>query len=102
METHIVTSRDELAQIVAEEVEEAINRRLPPAIRSATRPRYYTNKKVQELTGWSARSLAYKRAERQIPFIKRGRKILYPADELHEWIEQGYVPARTEPEGASR
>ena len=54
---------------------------------------FLTQDEVSELTGWSKRQLAYKRQTRSIPYCKRGRTVWYRAEDVYDWIEEGYVPA---------
>ena len=76
--------------IIANTMEEI----LPGVIRRAKLPVYLTNNDLEELTGWGSRKIAYLRKERKIPFIKHGRKILYPTDEIEAFLREGLVPIR--------
>lgn len=94
MEAFFITSRTELDAAVAEAVETAILRVLPDAIRRATLKPYLTKKELMELTGWSDRQVEYKKANREISFVRRGRSVLFPSREVTAYLNEGYVPAR--------
>ena len=87
----VIAALEEVApEILANTMEEI----LPGVIRRAKLPVYLTNNDLEELTGWGSRKIAYLRKERKIPFIKHGRKILYPTDEIEAYLRQGLVPAK--------
>jgi hypothetical protein len=90
----LVTTPDELAAHVAAAVERAMNEALPEAVRRATQKPYLTGEEVLELTGWSERTLASKRASRRIEYCKEGGKIVYPTAALYRLIDEGRVPMR--------
>jgi len=88
----VIAALEEVApEILANTMEEI----LPGVIRRAKLPVYLTNNDLEELTGWGSRKIAYLRKERKIPFIKHGRKILYPTDEIEAYLRQGLVPAKS-------
>ncbi len=87
----VIAALEEVApEILANTMEEI----LPGVIRRAKLPVYLTNNDLEELTGWGSRKIAYLRKERKIPFIKHGRRILYPTDEIEAYLRQGLVPAK--------
>ena len=87
----VIAALEEVApEILANTMEEI----LPGVIRRAKLPVYLTNNDLEELTGWGSRKIAYLRKERKIPFIKHGRKILYPTDEIEAYLREGLVPIR--------
>jgi hypothetical protein len=79
---------------VREETTRALQASLTSALRSAISKPYLTNQEVSELTGWTKRQLAHKRASGALPFLKRGRTIWYRAEEVYSWLEEGHVPAK--------
>lgn len=83
-----------IRQLVTEAVQDGLDDTLPQAIRRANRKDYLTKKDLMELTGWSARTVEYKKSERKIPFIRRGRTILFPTKEVYAWLEEGRVEAK--------
>lgn len=58
-------------------------------------PTHLTKAKLREITGWSSRTVEYKKAQGEIPYIRRGRLVLFPTDEIMAYLREGYVPART-------
>lgn len=55
---------------------------------------YLTKRELQDWTGWSDRQVAYKKSRREIPYIKRGRLVLFPTREIIAYLEEGRVPVR--------
>ena len=94
MEPYFITSKDDLDTAVSAAVEAALVRALPEAVRRATTKPYLTKAELVQLTGWSSRQVEYKKAQREIPFVKRGRLVLFPTDEIFAYLEEGRVPAR--------
>jgi excisionase family DNA binding protein len=86
--------QDRIRALVNEGVQHALSETLPTALRQATEKKYLTKRELMDLTGWSARTVEYKKTERKIPFIRRGRTILFPTEEVYEWLEQGRVEAK--------
>jgi len=86
-----IIDREELSRCIREEVDDAFNRAIPKLSRRINSKEYLTNDELAELTGWSKRSLANRRKSGQLPYIKRGRKVLYKAEEVYAWLEMGAV-----------
>jgi hypothetical protein len=59
----------------------------------AREKKYLTQADVSALTGWSRRQLAYRRSMGDLPYIKRGRTVLYKRDDVERFLEEGYVPS---------
>ncbi|MEL6706018.1 MAG: excisionase family DNA-binding protein [Bacteroidota bacterium] len=67
------------------------------AIRRANLPPYLTRQQLAELTGWSLRKVDYLKAERRIPYIRRGRSVLFPTAEVEQYLNEGLVLAKGRP-----
>lgn len=93
MEPVVVTTRESLNELVSEAVRTAISDVLPEAVRQATTKPYLTKKELMELTGWSSRQVEYKKSKKELPYVKRGRLILFPTDEVYAYLNEGYVSA---------
>lgn len=93
MET-IICSRTDLRELLSEELTHALNTVLPEVVRRATAKPYLTKAELMELTGWSSRQVEYKKSKRTIPFVRRGRLVLFPTDEVFAYLEEGRVPVR--------
>ena len=87
-----ITSKDELDSAVHQAVEIALLSHLPHALQRATAKPYLTKRELMDLTGWSARQVEYKKSQREIPFIRRGRLVLFPTEEIYAYLDKGYVP----------
>ena len=94
MKEHIIATREALESVVEEAVTRALIEALPEAVRRANEKPFLTKREVMELTGWSSRQVEYKKANRELPFIRRGRTILFPTDAVHAYLNEGLVPAR--------
>ncbi len=95
METILCTGT-ELRALISEEVTRTLHDVLPEAVRRATAKPYLTKSELMELTGWSSRQVEYKKSQRAIPFIRRGRLVLFPTQEIFAFLEEGRVPVRGE------
>ena len=90
---------DEVAVLTARQIEEYIDKSIrstmeelvPKIVRRATQKLYLSKKDLMELTGWSSRQVEYRKANRSIPFVKRGRTILFPTEEIYQFLEDGKV-----------
>lgn len=99
METVIVTTRTDLEEVVDKALEEALHKHLPETIRRATTKAYLTKQELMDLTGWSSRQVEYKKSQREIPFVRRGRLILFPTADIYTYLDEGFVPKKMKREG---
>ena len=93
MQDLTITTPAVLKELVTASVVAAVREALPPAIRQANLSPYLTKKQLMDLTGWSSRTVEYKKAEGKIPYIRQGRLVVFPTDEILAWLEEGRVPA---------
>ena len=84
----IVTDADQIKSLIQEAVREAVESELPALVRKATQKQWLTRDELQELTGWSYRTIQHLRDSRQIPFSQHGRKILYPAAGIERFLKE--------------
>ena len=94
MSSVIVTTEEQLRGVVASVLREVVSEALPPLVRRATSKDWLTREEVKELTGWSDRTLQHLRDTRQLHFAQHGRKIVYPADGVEEFLRSNRVAAR--------
>lgn len=90
---YLPDSADDLAALIERAVEAAVDRAVPPAVRQGTRRPYMTKAELMELTGWSSRTVEYRKSRREIPYVRQGRTVLFPTDEIEAYLREGYVPA---------
>lgn len=90
----IVTTPEELTEIINAAVLESLKKLLPQHIRSAGMKPLLTKDELMELTGWSKRKVDYMKAGGKLPFNQIGRSVLFPTAEILEYINTGYVPAK--------
>ena len=94
MQDLTITTPDTLQTLVTNSVVAAVQLALPPLLRQANLPPYLTKKQLMELTGWSSRTVEYKKSQGKIPYIRRDRLCLFPTDEILAYFEEGRVPAK--------
>lgn len=94
MQDITITTPAALRELVTRSVVEAVAEALPQMLRQAAMPPFLTKKALMELTGWSSRTVEYKKAEGKISFVRQGRLCLFPTDEILAWLEEGRVPAK--------
>ena len=90
----ILTDPAHVRAFISEAVRSAITAELPGAVRRATAKPYLTKADLMDLTGWSSRQVEYKKAQRELTFVRRGRTVLFPADAVHAYLDEATVPAR--------
>ena len=79
---------------VGEAVGEALGRELPLALRAAALPTYMSREDAAAYLGRSVRSLDGLRESGQIPWTKRGGRILLRTDDLDAYLDAGRVPVK--------
>ena len=94
-DTIIVATKDDIERIVHQALNKALNEYLPEALNRALAKPYLTKSELMDLTGWSSRQVEYKKSSREIPFIRRGRLVLFPTQEIYSYLEEGRVQKRS-------
>ena len=90
-----ITTQEALNKAIKAALQEHLQRLLPEAVKQATAKEYLTKKELMKLTGWSSRQVEYKKSKREISFIRRGRLVLFPTQDVYEYLNQGYVPPKS-------
>lgn len=80
----------QLATMVEDAVGSALKGALPEILRRANTKPYLTKSELMELTGWSSRTVEY-RKKSGLPFVRQGRLVLFPTDAVYDWLEEGRV-----------
>ena len=83
-----------VADAIGPAVRQAVEDAIPEVARRAAIPPFLTKRELSELTGWSARKIDYARQNRTLPFIKRGRAVLFRTADVEEMLMEGYVPPK--------
>jgi len=86
-----ITNESDLQKAIESAIEAALKKQLPELVKQATTKPYLTKSELMELTGWSSRTLQHLRDTYQINFVKHGRKILYPTEEIYEFLEEHHI-----------
>ena len=55
---------------------------------AAKQPRFYQREEIQKMTGWTNAKIYGKVHRRQLPVIKDGKRLLFPADKFHELMDR--------------
>ena len=94
MEPITVTSQAALEAAMSAAIKRHLADVLPDLVRRATEEPYLTKARLKSLTGWSDRTIEYKKSKREIPFVRRGRTILFPTEAVFRYLDDGNVPRR--------
>lgn len=90
MNTYIA-NKEELQSTITKAVQDAISDLVPTLVRKATAKEFLTKEELQNLTGWSSRTIQNLRDTRQIPFSQHGRKILYPYTGIMQFLKENNI-----------
>lgn len=85
---------DDLIERFERIVRRLIREEVTRAVQQGMMKPYLTTKELKDLTGWSDRQISYKKSRREIPYIRRGRLVLFPSKEVIDFLEAGRVPVR--------
>ncbi len=90
---------DAVADAIGPAVRQAVEDALPEVARRAALPPYLNKVELSELTGWSARKVDYMRSKGTLPYIRRGRTVLFRTADIESLLMEGYVPAKGRADG---
>ena len=90
-EAFILLRKEQFTSALIDCITPIVRDELKSALQRVSRKEYLTNQEFCDLTGWSRRQLAYKRAQGELPYIKRGRTILYKTADVHSWLDEGQI-----------
>lgn len=86
-----IIADDDLDRIIQTAVEKAIHKSINSLEDKLIKHSYLTKAEVIELTGWSDKTIQNLRDHKQIPYTKHGRKILYPAKGIYDFLKLNTV-----------
>lgn len=72
-------------KLIIELIKELNSKLIKPAEK---RPRFYQREEIQKMTGWTDAKIYGKVHRKQLPVIKDGKRLLFPADKFHELMER--------------
>lgn len=87
----IVTTREELQELINNAVERTFKDLMPTAIRLAKQKEWLTTDEVMEYLSCSRRTVQYLRDERRITFHQEGRIIRYHIDDISEFMKSNKI-----------
>lgn len=91
---YLPESKSELEELIALAVKAHVPEAVAEGVRQALRKDYLRSSEVCAMTGWSPRKLAYLKAERKLPYVKRGGTLLFPTAGVEAYLEEALVPRR--------
>ena len=86
-----IISDDDLNMIIQTAIDKALIKSINSLEDKLIKHSYLTKAEVLELTGWSNKTIQKLRDHKQIPFTKHGRKILYPARGIYDFLKLNTV-----------
>ena len=86
-----IISDDDLDLMIQIAVEKALVKSINSLEDKLIKHSYLTKTEVIELTGWSEKTIQNLRDHKQIPYTKHGRKILYPAKGIYDFLKLNTV-----------
>ncbi len=86
-----IISDDDLDLMIQIAVEKALIKSINSLEDKLIKHSYLTKAELIELTGWSDKTIQNLRDHKQIPFTKHGRKILYPARGIYDFLKLNTV-----------
>lgn len=79
----IITDPDKLEKIITEIFEKVIGKQSESKFNKP----FLTTDDLIELTGWSRRTIQELRTNKEIPYIKHDRKVLYSRDKVYQFLK---------------
>ena len=86
-----IITDDDLDLMIQIAVEKALIKSINSLEDKLIKHSYLTKTEVIELTGWSDKTIQNLRDHKQIPYTKHGRKILYPAKGIYDFLKLNTV-----------
>lgn len=78
-------------KLIIELLKELNSKQSKPVVKQ---PRFYQREEIQKMTGWTDAKIYGKVHRNQLPVIKDGKRLLFPADKFHELMERLAVKVR--------
>jgi excisionase family DNA binding protein len=89
----IVTTQEELKEIINDAVERTFKELMPKAIRMAKEKEWLTTDEVMKRLSCSRRHIQYLRDNRRITFHQEGRTIRYHIDDINDFMKNNRIDA---------
>jgi excisionase family DNA binding protein len=90
----VITTQDELEQIVQESVRKVLTEKLTPI--SVDHNQWFNIQKASEFLGLAVQTIYQKVSSLDIPFHKKGKRIWFLKSELEDWLKEGRQKTRQE------
>jgi len=92
MSAQIITNKKVLKKFLTKIIVEILEDRIPTNQNSSVdKPDLVFIDEAAEITGLKKSTIYLKSSKKEIPHMKRGRKLYFKRSELLEWIEKGKV-----------
>ena len=86
-----IIADDDLNIIIQNAIDKALLKSINSLEDKLIKHSYLTKAEVIKLTGWSDKTIQNLRDHKQIPYTKHGRKILYPARGVYDFLKLNTV-----------
>ena len=83
----------DLRALVRAAVADALEEALPRVIRDASLPTFMTKTEAADFLGFSPRKVDRLRDSGDLPYTRRGRRVMFRTEDLRRYLNEGYVPA---------
>ncbi|WP_445666768.1 hypothetical protein [Fodinibius sp. AD559] len=91
-----IPTEKKFREIISDEVESLLERRIPKIIRRANSKEYLSTADFKQLSGFSYRKQHYLRSEGKISFSQEGRKIVYRTEDVEKFMDERRIKAQGE------
>ena len=90
----ILTTPEELKEVVNRAVKDALKEILPKVIRQASKKEWLKTDEIMEYLQCTRRHIQYLRDSEQLPFSQNGRTIRYHIDDIETFLKNHKVKGR--------
>lgn len=87
MKNIVILPESKIKELLSQELDKVLQRRIPQIIRQANRKDYLTTSEVEELIGMSSRMQFFHRSAGTLKYSQEGRKIIYRTVDVEAFIE---------------
>jgi excisionase family DNA binding protein len=82
MQKLIISSAEELQELISSTIKEVMN----PPVSKPIQPRYLGIKEAAKFLNLSVQTIYRFTSKGKIPFLKKGKKLLFLESELNDWL----------------
>lgn len=90
----MILGHDDVETFIRDAINDALKANRPRINDLGLSKPWLTKAELKEWTGWSDRTIQNLRDRRQIPFSQHGRKIVYPAKAIDQFLKEHQVNSK--------